>query len=98
MLSKLMEPGPQHLCSCRPQGDGPLLPTLAGQLHEGTDTEADLLALQGGDFGYACPTVIQRQEQRMISPARPFGSVGRCEECLHFRPRQIANQLFVLAL
>jgi hypothetical protein len=72
MISKLMKPGPQHLSGSRPQGDGLLLPAFAGQLHEGADTEADLIALQGSDFGNACPTVIQRQEQRMIPPARPF--------------------------
>src|SRR5215475_818230 len=53
-------------------------------------------ARQGCDFRDPRPTVIERQQQGIIPPPCPLRPVWRCEQGLHFRPREVADQVAVL--
>ena len=53
------------------------------------------MALQTGELGNSSTSIVKREQQRVIPPAKPLGKIVRCENCVHFRARQISDQLLV---
>ncbi len=64
----------------------------------GSGVEPHLLAPQRGDLRNACAAVVERQQQRVVTPARPGRPVWGGKQRLDLVAAEIPDQPLVTAL
>src|ERR1043165_511069 len=71
---------------------------LALEVKQRGSSEGEVMLPKGEDLRNAGSGVIERQQQGVIAPSGPCLSIWRCENSVHFRSRQIADQTAARAL
>ena len=94
---QLMEPALQDACRLRPQRDGSFLTALAVQLNVSIRSERDLPTPQVEDFGGSGAAVIHRQQQGMVTAAKPASGIRSRQYSVHLDPGEISDQAMVCA-